>query len=46
MTKTNDGDLLAYVLADKGVITEKEAAEFDIYESSEDINELLDRLFQ
>ena len=46
MTKTNDGDILACVLADKGVITEKEAAEFDIYESSEDINELLDRLFQ
>ncbi len=44
MTKNSGGKILADVLAEKGVITEKQAEEFDVYNSTDDINELLDKL--
>ena len=44
MTENSEGEILAYVLADKGVITNNEAKEFDIYESAESVDELLDKL--
>ncbi len=39
-----DGTLLAEFLAQKDVITEEQAKQFDVYESSGDINDLLDNL--
>lgn len=44
MTKSADGKILADILAEKGAITEAEAKEFDVYNDSADIDELLDRL--
>lgn len=44
MCKMSDGTLLADYLAEKGVISENEAAQFNVYESSDDINDLLDNL--
>ena len=44
MCKTKSGILLAEVLADKGVITKTEASQFDVYESTNNIDELLDKL--
>ncbi len=44
MTQNSDGEILADVLADKGVISKKEASEFDIYETASDMDELIDRL--
>lgn len=44
MTKTNNGEILASILAEKGVISDKESKEFDIYNSTDNINELLDKL--
>ena len=44
MCNMSDGTRLADFLAEKGVITEKEAKQFDVYESSDDINDLLVQL--
>ena len=44
MTKTNNGEILANILAEKGVISDKESEKFDIYNSTDNINELLDKL--
>ena len=44
MTRNSDGKILADELADKGVISKKEASEFDIYETASDMDELIDRL--
>lgn len=44
MCNMYDGARLADFLAEKGVITEKEAKQFDVYESSDDINDLLNQL--
>lgn len=44
MTKTDNGEILANVLAEKGIISDEESKEFDIYNSSNNINELLDKL--
>lgn len=46
MTKTTDGVILARVLADNGVITGKQADEFDVYKSSSSMDELLDELLK
>lgn len=45
-TKTYKGVLFADVLADKGAITKKEAAEFDIYNSTDDIDTLIDKILK
>lgn len=44
MCNMSDGTRLADFLAEKGVITEKEAKQFNVYESSDDINDLLVQL--
>ena len=44
MTKTASGDILADILAEKAVISEEEAEEFDVYGSADNIDELLDKL--
>ncbi len=44
MCNMSDGTRPADFLAEKGVITEKEAKQFDVYESSDDINDLLVQL--
>ncbi len=44
MTKTADGEILAYILADKGVISNKYAEKFDVYKNADGINDLLDKL--
>ncbi len=44
MTKNADGELLADVLAQKGAISKADAEGFDIYKSSENIDDLIDRL--
>ncbi len=44
MCNISDGTRLADFLAEKGVITEEQAKQFDVYESSGDINDLLDNL--
>lgn len=44
MCNMADGMRLADFLAQKGVITEKEAKQFNVYESSDDINDLLAQL--
>ncbi len=44
MCNMSDGTRLADFLAEKGVITEKEAKQFNVYESSDDINDLLTQL--
>ncbi len=44
MTKTADGEILAYIIADKGVISNKSAEKFDVYKNAEGINDLLDKL--
>lgn len=44
MCNMSDGTRLADFLAEKGVITEKEAEQFNVYESSDDINDLLVQL--
>lgn len=43
-TKTADGELFANCLEKRGVITAKEAAEFDVYNDFENIDELLEEL--
>ena len=43
MTKNADGNILANELAQKGVITENEAKNFDVYNNSNSIDELLDK---
>lgn len=43
-TKTVKGELFANVLADKGAITKKEAKEFDIFNSTDDIDTLIDKM--
>lgn len=43
-TKTSDGQLFADCLMEKGVISAKEAEEFDIYGEFENIDELLEEL--
>ena len=44
MTKTADSAILADVLAEKEVITENQAQQFDVYNSTDDIDELLEKL--
>ena len=44
MCKMADGTLLADYLAEKGIIAEKEAEQFDVYKNFNDIDELLDNL--
>ncbi len=44
MCKTSDGRILADILAEKGVVTEKEVAQFNVYESTDNIDELLEKL--
>lgn len=44
MTKTAEGTILAEVLLKKGVITEAQVKEFDIRNSSAEINEVIDRM--
>lgn len=44
MCNMSDGIRLAEFLAEKGVITKKEAKQFDVYETSDDINDLLNQL--
>ena len=43
-TPMSDGIILAQYLADKNVLTQSQANKFDIYNNSEDIDELLDSL--
>lgn len=43
--KNSDGKILARALADSGVLTNKQADEFDIY-SSGDLDDILDKLFE
>lgn len=43
-TPMSDGTILAQYLADKNVLTQSQANKFDIYNNSEDIDELLDSL--
>lgn len=45
-TKTVKGELFANVLTDKGTITKKEAEEFDIYNSTDDIDSLIDEILK
>ncbi len=44
MTKTAEGEILAYVLADKGVISNEYAEKFDVYKNTDGINDLLEKL--
>ncbi len=44
MTETAGGIILAQVLQEKSVISAKEAAAFDVYKTSESIDDLIDRL--
>lgn len=44
MCNMSDGTLFADFLAEKGIITENEAEQFNAYENSDDINELLENL--
>lgn len=44
MCKTSEGTILADILAEKGIITRTEAAQFNVYESTDNIDELLERL--
>ncbi len=44
-TKTADGRFFAYSLADKGVITEKQAEEFDVYKTAHSIDDIINSCF-
>ena len=44
MTQMKDGIILAQFLADKTIITQKQADEFDVYKNAENMDDLLDSL--
>lgn len=44
MTKMKDGIILAQFLADKNIITQNQADEFDVYKNAENMDDLLDSL--
>ena len=46
MTNTKDGDILAKALNQKGIISDKDLKQFDLYGNISDINELIDGLME